>query len=198
MLFIMQFLLIMLLQFAKAVGATVIAITSTEEKAEKLKDLGADHVINYTAHPEWGQIAKELTGKGEGIDLVLDVVGGKTFSQSLNSIKLGGVVTMIGVLDGFNPAEWPSTVEILGHMCTVRAIAVGSKAHFEEMLSFINAHSIKPIIDHQVFEFEELKAAYEYLVCSRSPLISPLSYRREWSSDIVCLSYTFVSLDIDN
>lgn len=131
---------------------------------ELLKSLGAKYVINYTTNPNWGQMAKELSENGDGIDNVLDIAGGKTLLQSLKSVKLGGVVTIIGVLDGFNPAEWPSMLEVLGHMCTVRAIAAGTKAQFEDLVKAIDANTIKPVLDKQVFEFEDMKAAYEYLV----------------------------------
>lgn len=96
--------------------------------------------------------------------MVLDVVGGKSLLQSIKSVKLGGVVTVIGVLDGLNPAEWPSTLEILGSMSTVRAIACGSRAQFEELVKFIDTNAIKPVLDKKVFGFGDLKEAYEYLV----------------------------------
>jgi NADPH:quinone reductase-like Zn-dependent oxidoreductase len=149
---------------ARAAGATVIAITSSEEKVELLKSLGAKHVINYMKNPDWGPMAKDLSENGNGIDNVLDVVGGKTLLQSLKSVKLGGVVTVMGVLDGFNPTEWPSILEVFSHMCTVRAIAVGNKSHFQDLVKAIDANSIKPVLDKTVFGFDDMKAAYEYLV----------------------------------
>ncbi|KFY15591.1 hypothetical protein V492_01884 [Pseudogymnoascus sp. VKM F-4246] len=152
------------LQFAKAVGATVIALTSTDEKEKLLRDLGADEVINYTTNPNWGQKVKELSAKGEGVDKVLDVVGGKSLLQSIKSVKLGGVITVIGVLDGLNPVDWPSTLEILASMSTVRAIACGSKAQFDELVKFIDANTIKPVLDKKVFGFDNLKEAYGYLL----------------------------------
>ena len=96
--------------------------------------------------------------------MVLDVVGGKSLLQSIKSVKLGGVVTVIGVLDGLNPAEWPSTLEILGSMATVRTIACGSRAQFEELVKFIDSNAIKPVLNKKVFGFGDLKEAYEYLV----------------------------------
>jgi D-arabinose 1-dehydrogenase-like Zn-dependent alcohol dehydrogenase len=84
--------------------------------------------------------------------------------QSLKSVKLGGVITLIGIHDGFNPTEWPSILEVLGHMCSVRAIACGSRAQFEELVKVIDINAIKPVLNQQVFGFDDMKAAYEYLV----------------------------------
>lgn len=145
-------------------GATIIAITSSEEKATMLKNMGAKEVINYTAIPDWGQKAKELSKNSEGVDMVLDIAGGKTLLQSLKSVKLGGVVTLIGIHDGFNPADWPSTLEVLAHGCTVRAIAAGSRTHFQDLVEVINTNAIKPVLDKKVFGFDEMKEAYAYLV----------------------------------
>lgn len=65
-------------KFAKAAGAKVISTTSTADKAERLKELGADHVINYKKNPKWGQIAKSLTPNNEGVSLVVEVGGPST------------------------------------------------------------------------------------------------------------------------
>jgi NADPH:quinone reductase-like Zn-dependent oxidoreductase len=137
-----------------------------------LTSLGAKHVINYKTNPVWGQTAKELSANGEGIDNVLDIGGGDTLFQSLNSIKIGGVVTVIGILDGFNPMEWPSMMQTLAHMCTVRAIAVGSRAQFEDMVKAIDANGIKPVLNNRTFKFEEMKEAYKYLVRSLFPSLA--------------------------
>lgn len=83
------------LQFALAAGATVIATTSSKEKAETLKKLGAHHVINYKETPEWGSEAKKLTPGGEGVTHVVEVGGPTTMAQSLKSIKIDGVISII-------------------------------------------------------------------------------------------------------
>jgi NADPH:quinone reductase-like Zn-dependent oxidoreductase len=133
--------------------------------------MGAHHVINYTTNPDWGQKVKQLTEKGEGVDNVLEIAGGKSLLQSLKSVKLGGVITLIGILDGFNPTEWPSIQEVQGHMCTVRAIAAGSREQFKELIKIVDTNAIKPVLDKQVFEFDNMKAAYEYLVCENPSLM---------------------------
>jgi NADPH:quinone reductase-like Zn-dependent oxidoreductase len=133
--------------------------------------MGARQVINYTTNPDWGQMVKEFTENGEGVDNVLEIAGGKSLLQSLKSVKLGGVITLIGILDGFSPTEWPSIQAVQGHMCTVRAIAAGSRAQFKELMKIVDANAIKPVLDKQVFEFDNMKAAYEYLVCENPSLI---------------------------
>ena len=87
------------LQLAKAFGAKVIATSSSEEKLEKLKQLGADHVINYRTNPKWGKEVLKLTNN-KGVDHVVEVGGGATFNQSVRATRLGGHIAIIGVLSG--------------------------------------------------------------------------------------------------
>ncbi len=119
------------LQFAKAAGARVIATTSSKEKGEKLKQLGADHVINYKEDSNWGETAKKLTG-GSGVQHVIEVGGPNTVKQSLKAIAIDGVITIIGFLGGVKGEE-PSFVECLNNVCTVRGVLVGSRIMFEQM-----------------------------------------------------------------
>lgn len=83
-------------QFAKAAGAKVIATTSSAEKAETLKKLGADHVINYKEDPNWGETAKKFTPNGRGVEHVVEVGGPTTMKQSLAAIRIDGVISIIG------------------------------------------------------------------------------------------------------
>ena len=92
------------LQLAKTFGATVIATSSSEEKLEKLKSLGADHLINYKAHPEWGKEVLKITNN-EGVDHVVEVGGAGTFSESVRCTKLAGHIALIGVLSGHSVSE---------------------------------------------------------------------------------------------
>lgn len=120
------------LQFAKAAGARVIATTSSAAKAETLKKLGADHVINYKETPHWGDEAKKLTG-GVGVDHVIEVGGSSIVTESLKSVNIGGIVTIIGWIGG--PGETgPSFPQILSSMGIVRGIVVGSREQFEAMV----------------------------------------------------------------
>lgn len=122
------------LQFAKAAGAKVIATTSSAEKAETLKKLGADHVINYKEVPEWGDKAKELTYQGEGVDHVVEIGGPKTLQQSIACTRIDGVISIIGFMakDG---EEAPNWLELLGRTITARGVLVGSRTMFEDMVS---------------------------------------------------------------
>ncbi|KAL0934772.1 zinc-binding dehydrogenase [Colletotrichum truncatum] len=149
------------LQFAKAAGATVIATTSSAEKAEKLKKLGADHVINYKENPNWGKIARSLTLNGEGVDHIIEVGGAQTIEQSLEAIKFEGVVTIIGFLAGQDVKA--SVFECFQKVCTTRGAVVGSRAMMEEMVAAIEANDIHPVVDETIFTFEQAKEAYQYL-----------------------------------
>ncbi|HZD26202.1 MAG TPA: NAD(P)-dependent alcohol dehydrogenase, partial [Alphaproteobacteria bacterium] len=87
------------LLFAKMHGAEVIATSSSDEKLEKVRTLGADHLINYRETPEWGKRARELTG-GRGVDLVVEVGGAGTLKESVRATRIDGTIAMIGVLAG--------------------------------------------------------------------------------------------------
>jgi NADPH:quinone reductase-like Zn-dependent oxidoreductase len=130
------------LQFAKAAGAIVISTTSSAKKAETLKKLGADHVINYKDEPEWGSKARELTPGKEGVDHILEVGGPTTMKQSLNAVKIDGVISIIGFLGGVKSEEQPSFLDALNHICTVRGILVGNRVQFEEMVRIGTSRNI--------------------------------------------------------
>ena len=125
------------IQFAKAAGATVIATTSSAKKAETLEKLGADHVLNYKDDSEWGAKAKELTPGGEGVDHIIEVGGPSTMRQSLNAVKIDGVISIIGFLGGASGEKQPSFLDCLNHICTVRGILVGNRVQFEQMVNVL-------------------------------------------------------------
>ena len=141
----------------------MIATTSSNAKAEVLKKMGADHVINYNTDSAWGETAKSLTLGKAGIDHIIEIGGPNTMSQSLKAIKPEGVITVIGFVGGTNGG--PSTLEALTTICTIRGTLVGSRQMFEEMNRAIDACNMKPVIDERIFGFEELKEAYQYMVC---------------------------------
>lgn len=118
------------LQFAKAAGARVVATTSSSAKAETLRKLGADHVINYKENLNWGEEAKEFTG---GVQHVIEVGGSHTVTQSLKAIGIGGVVTIVGWIGGMGE-KGPDFPQILASMGIVRGIVVGSREQFEAMV----------------------------------------------------------------
>ena len=154
--------LLILAQFAKATGARVIATTSSTAKAESLKKLGADHVLNYKEDPAWGEKAKAVTG-GVGVDHVIEIGGPNTLEQSLAALKPDGVVTIVGFVAGGDAEKQPSFLEALMKHVIVRGIVVGSKAMMEDMMEAIDANGIKPVMDEKAFDLKDLKEGYEYM-----------------------------------
>ncbi|WWC88943.1 uncharacterized protein L201_003858 [Kwoniella dendrophila CBS 6074] len=150
------------LQLAKAAGATVVATTSSSEKAEKLKSLGADHVINYKDDSDWGASAKKLTPNGGGFQHVIEIGGPGTLKQSLNAIGFQGVISVIGFI-AEGKEQMPSILECLSHQCIARGIFVGSREQCDDMVRAINSNGLQPVVDEKVFNFEDLPKAYEYM-----------------------------------
>ncbi|KAI1493804.1 putative zinc-containing alcohol dehydrogenase [Biscogniauxia mediterranea] len=149
------------LQFAKAAGAIVIATTSSKEKAETLKKLGADHVINYKEDAEWGTTARGLTPGGAGVDHVIEVGGQGTLEQSIKAVKYEGVISIIGFLGGVKPAV--GALDSLTHICTIRGLYVGSREQMQDMVAAIEANNIRPVLDKKTFTLDQVKEAYEYM-----------------------------------
>lgn len=150
-------------QFAKAAGARVIATTSSAAKAKLLEKLGADHIVNYNETPEWGSEVRKITG-GEGVDIVIEVAGPTSMIQSLKSVKVGGVITIIGFVGGTQSEKQPGFLENLNRLCITRGLLVGSRDQFDEMNRAIEANleKLRPVIDEKVFTLETLREAYEY------------------------------------
>ena len=146
------------LQFAKAAGARVIATSSSDEKLERLKALGADHLINYKTTPEWGKAAMELTG-GRGVDEVVEIGGPGTMAQSIAACRVGGHISLIGVLTGVS-GEVP-TAAFFSKNLTMSGITVGSAAHQEDMIAALEASSIKPVLDKD-FPLDQIASAFAH------------------------------------
>ncbi len=144
------------LQFAKAAGATVISTTSNTDKAARLKALGADHVINYKDDVEWGRTAKKLTG-GRGVDHVVEIGGAGTIEQSMRASRLGGHISLIGVLAGY--AGPINTALLMSMQIRLIGITVGAHQHQQDMVRAIEANGIKPVLD-QSFALEKLADAF--------------------------------------
>ena len=147
------------LQFAKLSGARVIITSSSDEKLERAKALGADFGINYSTTPDWDKQAKILTG-GMGVDHIIEVGGAGTFANSLRSIKIGGHIGLIGNLSG-NATE-VNLVLILMQNLRIQGVLVGSRDTFEAMNRAIALHQLRPVID-RVFPFDGAKQAFEYM-----------------------------------
>lgn len=148
------------LQIAKAAGAKVIITSSSHEKLARARTMGADETIHYLETPEWDREVWRLTGQ-RGADRVVEVGGPGTIERSLNSVAAGGVVSLIGVLTGFEPA--PATLfTLVKKNASLDGIYVGNREMFVRMIAFFEQHSIKPVIDGR-FSFEDAPAAYAAL-----------------------------------
>jgi NADPH:quinone reductase-like Zn-dependent oxidoreductase len=146
------------LQFAKSIGAKVIATSSSDEKIKKLKALGADYCINYKKNSKWSEEILSFT-KGQGVDHVIEVGGPETLDESINSVKVGGHISVIGILSGLQGNL--DFVNALLKQVTLQGILVGSKAQQERMITYINQTKLFPIID-RVFELEDIVSAFQY------------------------------------
>ena len=147
------------LQFARILGARVIATTSTGEKAERLKALGASEVVNYTETPDWDAQVRELT-EGRGVDCVVEIGGPGTVAMSLKALAVGGHISLIGA--SLTPSGTGLDALLLtGRGYTLASISVGSRDDFEAMNRAIAMHQLRPVID-RIFPFAEAKEAYRY------------------------------------
>ena len=147
------------LQFARAMNANVVIISSSDQKLARAKSMGAAHGINYKTTPEWDKAVVEATG-GVGVDQVVEVGGAGTFARSIGAIRTGGKISLIGVLTG--PAGEFNPTMILGKRANIQGISVGSTQMFEAMNKAIAAANLKPVID-KVFPFAEAHAAFKHL-----------------------------------
>lgn len=151
------------LQLAVAAGATVVATTSTEERETRLKALGAAHTINYRSNPDtWGQKARDLTPDGRGFDIVVDVGGNETLPQSLQAVRVDGIVVLGGAVGG--KTQPVLLFEAFMHTCWVRGILLGSRNQLKQVVRYIDEKGIQPAVDDIVFELAEAKDAYRRLV----------------------------------
>ncbi|HEX4986767.1 MAG TPA: NAD(P)-dependent alcohol dehydrogenase [Burkholderiales bacterium] len=146
------------LQFAKIMGARVIALSSSDEKLERAKRLGADAGINYRGTPAWGEAVKAATG-GRGADIVVETAGG-TLDQSLAAVSFGGFIGIVGFVAGMK-AEIPLR-SVIGPMIRIQGIAVGSRARFEAMNRAIAQHKLKPVVD-STFPLDRAADAFRHL-----------------------------------
>lgn len=146
------------LLFAKMHGAEVIATSSSNEKLERVKALGADHLINYRETPEWGKAARALTG-GRGVDLVVEVGGAGTLKDSVRATRIGGTIAMIGVLAGAR-SDFNVPLVVMQNM-RLQGVTVGSRDMFEAMTRAMALHKTHPPIDDKIYGFDELRPALE-------------------------------------
>ncbi len=146
------------LQFAKAAGCRVIATSSSDEKLERLKSLGADELINYKSTPDWSAQALKHTDN-QGVDVVVEIGGAGTLPQSINAVRVGGHISLIGVLAGFE-GNVP-TAALFSKNAALKGITVGSRAQQQDMIAAIEANGIEPVID-STFALGELADAFRH------------------------------------
>jgi len=151
------------LQLARLLGARVIVTSSSDEKLARAKELGAEAGINYREVPEWGERAKELTG-GVGVDHVIEVGGAGTLVQSLRAVRMGGRISLIGVLAGGKVDL--SLALVFMQRIRLQGILVGHRESFEAMNRALAAHRLRPVID-RTFPFKDARAAFEHLAAGR-------------------------------
>ena len=145
-------------QFARMLGARVIATSGSAEKIEKLRDLGISETVNYRENEDWDKAVLEAVGS-PGVDHVVEVGGAGTLAKSINAVRIGGHVAMIGALTGaagFNP------VTVFMKSIRLQGIYTGSRAMFEDMNKAISVNRLKPVID-KVFEFDEAREALHHM-----------------------------------
>lgn len=130
---------------------------------DKLRKLGADHVINYKTDPNFGETVRQLTPNQSGVDCILEVGGPGTFEQSLKCIKMDGTINVIGFL-AKNDGPQPGLLEALSNICIVRGLYVGSRAMLKDMVRAIEAYELQPVVDEKIFKLDQAKQAYEYMV----------------------------------
>jgi NADPH:quinone reductase-like Zn-dependent oxidoreductase len=147
------------LQLAVLAGARVIITSSSDDRLERARQLGAAAGVNYRQVPEWGARVKELTG-GEGVDYVLEVGGAATLPQSLQAVRPGGRILLIGVLSG-NTTE-VSIPAIQMRRVRVEGVLVGSRASFEALNRAVSLHRLRPVVD-RTFPLAEARAAFEHM-----------------------------------
>ncbi|SDF70002.1 NADPH:quinone reductase [Massilia sp. PDC64] len=147
------------LQFAKASGATVILVSSSDAKLERGRALGADHLVNYRATPDWDKAVLEITG-GRGADLVVETVGDATFERSLHAAAMGGTVFTVGFLSGATTSV--NLFPIIGKALRVVGNSTGSVADLAEAVRAIEANRIVPVVDRR-FGIEESALAHAEL-----------------------------------
>jgi len=146
------------LQFARLMGASIIATSSSDEKLERARALGAEHTVNYKAHDDWGAQVRDWTG-GRGVDHVIEVGGPGTLPQSIAAVRVGGHIALIGVLTG-RGGEVP-TAALMAKQARLQGLIVGSRREQADMVRAIDATGLRPIIDRS-FGLAEIADAFRY------------------------------------
>lgn len=147
------------LQLAVAAGARVIVTSSSDEKIARAKALGASDGVNYATHPEWHEQVLALTA-GDGVDYILEVVGGDNVNRAVKALARNGHLSVIGIMDGFRFDI--DTLPFMLRRASMRGVIVGSRRNFEDVNRALEARQIHPVIE-QVYPFAETRAAFAHL-----------------------------------
>ena len=126
--------------------------------AKKLKALGADHLINYKEHANWGEVANKLAG-ARGVDAVVEIGGAGTMAQSIQACRIGGHISLIGVLAGVS-GEVPTALAMSKNVA-IKGITVGSIEDQDDMIAALEANGVKPVID-SVYPLDQIAAAFAH------------------------------------
>ena len=137
------------------------ATTSSEAKAENLRSLGAHHVINYREIPNWGSAARDLTPSKRGLDMIIDVGGQSTMGESLAAIRTDGIVVSAGLLGSSEKS--PDIMSVLGSICIVRGVVLGTRQMVRDMIAFIEEKGIRMVFGEKVFELGGYEQALKWL-----------------------------------
>lgn len=152
------------LLFAKIQGANVIATSSSDAKLERVRAMGADHIVNYKETPDWHKTARKITG-GCGVDLVVEVGGAGTLEKSVRAVRVGGTVALIGVLSG--AAGNINLGSVVTQNIRLQGVTVGARDLFQDMVKGIELHKIEPPVDETLFAFEALGEALKSIPAGR-------------------------------
>lgn len=144
------------LQLAHAMGAQIIITSSSDAKLERARGLGADHVVNYRQTPQWGQRIREITG-GRGVDHAVEVGGPATLGQSIDAVRVGGHIALIGVLTGRH-GDVPTSALMRKH-ARLQGLVVGSRRAQQDYVAALEQIGIRPVISHR-FGLEQLADAF--------------------------------------
>jgi NADPH:quinone reductase-like Zn-dependent oxidoreductase len=151
------------LQLARAMGATVIATSSSDAKLERMRALGAAHTVNYQTRADWGRAVSDWTG-GRGVDHVIEVGGAGTLAQSIEAVAIGGHISLIGALTG-RSGDFP-TVALLVKQARLQGLVVGSRADQLDLVRALDVTGVRPVIDSS-FALEDLAAAFRHQASGR-------------------------------
>lgn len=146
------------LQFAKAMGASVVVTSSSDDKLARARQLGADHTINYKSVAEWGDAVLGWSG-GRGVDHVIELGGPGTVAQSIRAARVGGHISLIGTLTGY--AGQIPTAALMIKQIRLQGLIVGSRKQQQQMIRALAVTSVRPVID-RTFALEELAEAFRF------------------------------------